>query len=183
MRFTKKFINAICCFVLMTSVTACGTSSPGGEFQAILDEHWENAESEQVFFRTDPDAWRMNGKLAEFTAEARARRRDFNEAILARLETIDIDDLDPDNQVSYRLFLYERLTERDSYSQKDHFFPFSSLTGYHTYFDTWSAWPIFRATTASTSRSCGKRFQPDTRTTARVSRGTKKRSAYTSSTM
>jgi uncharacterized protein (DUF885 family) len=134
MRFTKKFINAICCFVLMTSVTACGTSSPGGEFQAILDEHWENAESEQVFFRTDPDAWRMNGKLAEFTAEARARRRDFNEAILARLETIDIDDLDPDNQVSYRLFLYERLTERDSYSQKDHFFPFSSLTGYHTYF-------------------------------------------------
>jgi uncharacterized protein (DUF885 family) len=134
MRFRKKFINAICCSVVMTSVTACGTSSPGEEFQAILDEHWENAESEQVFFRTDPDAWRMNGKLAEFTAEARERRRDFNAAILARLEAIDVDDLDADDQVSYRLFLYERLIERDSYSQKDHFFPFSSLTGYHTYF-------------------------------------------------
>jgi uncharacterized protein (DUF885 family) len=135
MRFAKKIINAICCSVLMTSVaTGCGGLSPGEEFQAILDEHWENAESEQVFFRTDPDAWRMNGKLAEFTVEARTRRRGFNEAILTRLEQIDIDDLDENDQISYRLFLYERLTERDSYSQKDHFFPFSSLTGYHTYF-------------------------------------------------
>jgi uncharacterized protein (DUF885 family) len=121
--------------VLITSaLTACGALPPGDEFHAILDEHWENAESEQVFFRTDPDAWRMNGKLAEFTAEARERRREFNEAILARLEGIDIDDLDENDQISYRVFLYERLTERDSYSQKDHLFPFSSLTGYHTYF-------------------------------------------------
>ena len=115
-------------------MTACGGLPLGEEFQAILDEHWENAESEQVFFRTDPDAWRMNGKLAEFTVEARTRRRAFNEAILARLEGIDIDDLDGNDQISYRVFLYERLTEHDSYSQKDHFFPFSSLTGYHTYF-------------------------------------------------
>ena len=134
MRFVKSISNTICCSVLMTSVAACNASSPGEEFRAILDEQWENAESEQVFFRTDPDAWRMNGKLAQFTAEARERRRDFNEAILARLEAIDVDDLEANDQVSYRLFLYERLTERDSYSQKDHFFPFSSLTGYHIYF-------------------------------------------------
>ncbi len=133
MRFSNT--RAVICSVVLTSVmTACGRSSPGNELHAILDEHWENTEAEQVFFRRDPDAWRMNGELAEFTPEARERRREFNETILARLETIDTEDLDPDDQVSYRLFLYERLTERDWYDQKDHFFPFSSLTGYHTYF-------------------------------------------------
>lgn len=134
MRFTKR-VDAICCSLVAVSLmTACNGSSSGEEFHAILAEHRQNAETEQVFFRRDPDAWRMNGELAEFTAEARERRREFNEAILARLEAIDVGDLDPNDQVSYRLFLYERLTERDSYSQKDHFFPFSSLTGYHTYF-------------------------------------------------
>ena len=56
-----------------------------GDFKALLDEHWATANREQVFFRTDPDAWRMHGKLAEFTTEARARRQRYNDAVLERL--------------------------------------------------------------------------------------------------
>jgi uncharacterized protein (DUF885 family) len=123
------------CAAILILVAGCGGSeSPAAAFQGVLDDHWENALAEQVFFRSDPDAWRMNGKLAAFTFEARARRKAFNEEILTRLQEIDIDDLDAKDQVSYRVFHYERLTERDSYFQKDHLFPFTSMFGYHTYF-------------------------------------------------
>ena len=121
--------------LLLVLVVGCGGSdTPATAFQSVLDDHWENALAEQIFFRSDPDAWRMNGKLAAFTVEARARRKAFNEEVLTRLEGIDIDALDPKDQVSYRVFQYERQTERESYYQKDHLFPFTSMFGYHTYF-------------------------------------------------
>ncbi len=117
------------------ALTACGGSATSGDsFQAILDDHWDNAVAEQIFFRSDPDAWRMNGKLAEFTAEARARRQAFNEEILARLDDVDFDALERNDQVSFQVFEYERLTERDSYEQVDYLFPITSMFGYHTYF-------------------------------------------------
>lgn len=123
------------CAALLALAAGCGGSeSPASAFQGVLDDHWDSALAEQVFFRSDPDAWRMNGKLAAFTFEARARRKAFNEEILTRLEEIDIDDLDARDKVSYRVLHYERLTERDSYFQKDHLFPFTSMFGYHTYF-------------------------------------------------
>jgi uncharacterized protein (DUF885 family) len=123
------------CALLSVWVASCGSGeTPAAAFHALLDDHWNNAVAEQVFFRSDPDAWRMNGKLAEFTVEARARRKAFNDDILKRLEPIDIDSLDAKDRVSYRVFQYERQTERDSYSQKDHLFPIASMFGYHTYF-------------------------------------------------
>ncbi len=124
-----------CCLLIMAALTGCGdAATPSAEFQSILNDHWEKAVAEQIFFRSDSDAWRMNGKLAEFTLEARARRKAFNEKILARLEEIDVDALDKKEQISYRVFHFERLTERDSYQQFDHLFPITSLFGYHTYF-------------------------------------------------
>ena len=136
MRMANGLVRPIwSCAALLVLVVGCGSSeTPATAFQGLLDDHWDNALAEQVFFRSDPDAWRMNGKLAAFTFEARARRKAFNEETLTRLEEIDIDDLDARNQVSYRVFHYERQTERDSYYQKDHLFPFTSMFGYHTYF-------------------------------------------------
>lgn len=125
----------VCCALITLTLGGCGSpDTPSEAFRSVLDDHWDSAVTEQVFFRSDPDAWRMNGKLAAFTVEARARRKEFNEEILTRLEEIDIDSLVSKDQVSYRVFHYERLTERDSYFQKGHLFPFTSLFGYHTYF-------------------------------------------------
>lgn len=96
--------------------------------------HWAQAEKEQIFFRTDPDAYRPNGKLAEVSAEARERRRLYNEEVLDKLGDIDERKLTGQDRVSYKLFRYERLTERDSYRYYDHRFPITSLFGYHIYF-------------------------------------------------
>jgi len=103
-------------------------------FQSLLAEHWAHQESEQIFFRTDPDAWRPQGRLSEHTPEARARRKAFNEQVLARLAEIDPTALDPADRISYRIFRYERETERAAHEQPWHFFPINSLFGYHTYF-------------------------------------------------
>jgi uncharacterized protein (DUF885 family) len=132
--------KVLAAFIVLLTGTACSPTDldDGVEaataFRALLDEHWAAARAEKVFFRTDPDGWRMEGKLSEHTPEARARRQQFNEAVLDKLAGIDIDNLDADDQLSYRVFKYERETERESYAQRDHFFPITSMFGYHTYF-------------------------------------------------
>ena len=106
-------------------LAACSPSTTGdasdatAAFHDLLDEHWEAASAEKIFFRMDPDAWRMNAELSEHTPEARARREQFNEAILSKLAAIRIDDLSPDDQLSYQIFKYERETERESYRQPE----------------------------------------------------------------
>jgi uncharacterized protein (DUF885 family) len=121
--------------VLFFCISAVAThASPATDFDKLLDEHWANATQEQVFFRTDPDAWRMNGKLAEFTQDARLRRQRFNDTVLERLAAIDPQHLDTERRMSYRLFLYERLAEKESHTQPDRLFPITALFGYHSYF-------------------------------------------------
>jgi uncharacterized protein (DUF885 family) len=129
---TMQRLAFIVLFLSTASMTA--HASPGGDFKALLDEHWATANREQVFFRTDPDAWRMHGKLAEFTAEARARRQKYNDAVLDRLASIDVTDLPAAQQLSFRLFRYERLAEQESYRQPEHLLPITSMFGYHSYF-------------------------------------------------
>ena len=104
------------------------------DFRSLLDVHWAFAKSERVYFRSDPDAWRMEGQLSSHTQVARDRRRDFNNEILAQLEDIDPAKLSERDRVSYEVFRYERETEKRSYDQPLHYFPFTSLFGYHTYF-------------------------------------------------
>lgn len=133
-------VKILTTIVIACLLTACSprvaSNGPDAEaaFHALLDEHWTSARTEKIFFRTDPDAWRMDGKLSEHTPEARARRQRFNDQVLNKLAEISLDELDAADQLSYRIFKYERETERESYNQPDHFFPINSVFGYHTNF-------------------------------------------------
>lgn len=104
------------------------------DFQQIMEDHWAQSEKEQVFFRTDPDTFRMNGHLPEFSLKARTRRQVFNQKVLKQLKGIDQAKLNKANQVSFKLFKYERQTEAESYQQPYHLFQITSLFGYHTYY-------------------------------------------------
>jgi uncharacterized protein (DUF885 family) len=123
---------ATCC------IAACSpadkSDAAGEAFHSLLNDHWAQAETEKIFFRTDPDAWRMNGRLPEYTADARKRREQYNDQVLARLGEIDADNLNADDKLSFRIFRYERETEQESYRQPEHYFPFTSMFGYHTYY-------------------------------------------------
>lgn len=100
----------------------------------IIDQHWQNAQQEKVFFRTDPDGWKPNGKLAQFTPQALARRAAYNNQVLTSLEGINTKALSSDQLMNYRLFKYERETEALSYQSLDKYFPINFLSGWHTYF-------------------------------------------------
>lgn len=104
------------------------------KFQKILGDHWARANKEQIFFRTDPDAFRPNGNLPDLSTKGRNRREKFNEKILTRLGKIDPENLSGQEKISYKLFVYERRTEAASYKTPDHLFPITSLFGYHSYF-------------------------------------------------
>ncbi|MFQ3190927.1 MAG: hypothetical protein ACI936_002063 [Paraglaciecola sp.] len=100
----------------------------------IIDQHWQNAQKEKVFFRTDPDGWKPNGKLPEFTPQALARREVYNIQVLGTLRGIDTKALNEEQLMNYRLFKYERKTEALSHQYQDKYFPINFLSGWHTYF-------------------------------------------------
>lgn len=103
-------------------------------FKQLLDKHWQAANKEQIFFRKDPDTFRMNGKLPDMSEQGRKRRAEFNQNMLRQLEKIDWQQLSAADQLTYRLFKYERQSEAESYQQLDHLYPFTIYAGYHTYF-------------------------------------------------
>lgn len=76
----------------------------------------------------------MNGKLPDVSPEGMARRAKFNQAILQRLGRIDSKTLSPANQVTFKLFRYERQAEAKSHTQFDHLFPMHKYSGFHSYF-------------------------------------------------
>ena len=102
--------------------------------QRILDDHWSAANKEQIFFRKDPDTFRMNGHLPDMSASGRARREAFNKSVVTRLYTLDADELSDADKVSYRLFQYERQAEAASYGQLEHLYPMHKYSSFWSYF-------------------------------------------------
>lgn len=132
---TVSTFQAVLLYLLLPFIcSAAQAAAVDDDFHALLDEHWQTAVREQVFFRSDPDAFRMNGKLPSFSEAAYQRRAAYNESVLTRLAAIDPDGLAGQDRISYKIFRYERLTERDSYAQLDRYFPLNALFGYHSYF-------------------------------------------------
>ncbi len=132
---------------LLASVTAVGLScslplaaqnapdaSASESFRQLLDEHWQHSVDEQIWFRRDPDSFRMDGKLPAFSPEARLRRHQYNQQVLDRLEEIDAAGLNEAERVSLAVFLYERQTEQAAFRQLDRYFPFTNRVSWQSYF-------------------------------------------------
>jgi uncharacterized protein (DUF885 family) len=118
--------------LLLLSLPAVADDS--AVFNLLLEEHWQRANEEQVFFRMDADAWRFAGKLAEWTPAAIDRRHRYNDSVLTRLTNIDPQKLDKAERVSYQVFLYERETERDAYATPEYLYAITNRGGWHSYF-------------------------------------------------
>ncbi|WP_339686128.1 DUF885 domain-containing protein [uncultured Pseudoalteromonas sp.] len=126
----KKSILAIC----LTLVSLPSMADNNADLKNIIDKHWQHAQDEKIFFRTDPDGWKPNGKLANWTEHAIAQRQQYNDAVFDNLKNIDPSKLSDAQLMNYRLFKYERETEQQSYLFQDKYFPVNFLSGWHTYF-------------------------------------------------
>jgi len=129
-----KIITALFALGLSSICTSVVAKDASQQLAELLDTHWRQANQEQIFFRKDPDTFRMNGVLPDMSDQGRQRRAEFNRQMLAALEQIDMQQLPAEQRVTYRLFEYERLTEAASYANYDHLFPMHIYAGYHSYF-------------------------------------------------
>ncbi|PHS18664.1 MAG: DUF885 domain-containing protein [Kangiella sp.] len=120
--------------LVTSSLTASELSDSSKKLNLLLSEHWKNAQQEQVFFRKDPDTFRMNGKLPSFSQTSRERREAYNLTLLKRLKAIKFKQLTKEEQITYQIFVYERQAEARSYGQLDHLYPFNFYSGFDRYF-------------------------------------------------
>ena len=135
----NKIKIALLLIASITATTGFVVSADEGktssqQFEQLLNEHWQTANKEQIFFRKDPDTFRMNGKLPSFSKASEKRRESYNQSLLNKLDKIELSTLSAKEQVSYRLFKYERQTEAKSYQQLDRFYPMNIYAGFHSYF-------------------------------------------------
>lgn len=126
----KKTILAIC----LAATSLPSEADSNSDLTTIIDNHWENAKAEKIFFRTDPDGWKPNGTLPNWSEQAIAKRQAYNNSVLKSLASIDPKTLNSEQLMNYRLFKYERETEQQSYLYQDKYFPVNFLSGWHTYF-------------------------------------------------
>lgn len=129
----KLSLSAAAMFLALNNGNAYAVTATE-QLDTLLSEHWQQANKEQIFFRKDPDTFRMNGKLPDVSAKGRERREQYNAQLLKRLDSIDERELSEADKVTLRLFRYERQTEAQSYKQFDHLFPMQAYAGYHSYF-------------------------------------------------
>ncbi len=129
--YRLRFLLAVLLFHVATVQADANT-----DFEALLKNHWQHAQTEKTLFRSDPDSWRPRGKLASVTAASRLRRHQFNNTVLKRLRGIDQRQLSTKNKISYKVFLYERQTEQAAFSQLDHLYPLTNRSGWHLSFAT-----------------------------------------------
>ena len=119
----KLSLSAAAMFLALNNGNAYAVTATE-QLDTLLSEHWQQANKEQIFFRKDPDTFRMNGKLPDVSAKGRERREQYNAQLLKRLDSIDERQLSEADKITLRLFKYERQTEAQSYKQFDHLFRF-----------------------------------------------------------
>ncbi|MCF2947962.1 DUF885 domain-containing protein [Paraglaciecola aquimarina] len=132
MRYFTKL--AVVMTVMSSLVSSYVLADANSDLTQIIDQHWQHASKEKVFFRTDPDGWKPSGKLADFSPQGIQRRQDYNNLVLDKLSELDPTKLSKDQLMNFRLFKYERETEQQSYLFQDKYFPVNFLSGWHTYF-------------------------------------------------
>ncbi len=135
-RLKPIFLSLVIVLVGLSSVNNIALGKPIDDegLAAILDQHWADANEEQIFFRKDPDAFRMNGALPDMSEEGRSRRQAFNQSMLDSLAKIDKEELSARDQVTFALFHYEREAEAASYQQLDHLYPLHYYSSWFSYY-------------------------------------------------
>ncbi|WP_417316916.1 DUF885 domain-containing protein [Emcibacter sp.] len=127
----RTIVFSLVVFALSLATARADTTA---DFHKLLDKHWQKANEEQVFFHTDPDGWKPDGKLADISKAGFDRRQKFNDQMLAELAKIPMEKLSAEDKISYRLFKYERELEQESYTTQDRYFPVTYLFGWFSYF-------------------------------------------------
>ncbi|MCF6216013.1 MAG: DUF885 domain-containing protein [Emcibacter sp.] len=128
----KKIILAAALALALSGAAYANTAAE--DFQKILDDHWQHTLQEKPAFASRLGMRAFDGKLADNSPQAHARRKAYNAITLAGLEKIDVQLLDKDALLNYKIFKRQRVMERESYKYNGHLFAITNRGGWHMSF-------------------------------------------------
>ncbi len=128
----KKLLLALTLTLALAGTAVADNASE--TFRKIIDDHWNVYLSENPAFASRLGMRQYDGRLAEVTEKARQRRYAYNEETLARLDRINVSDLDKDALLNYKIFKRARMMEQESYQHPGHLFAITNRGGWHMSF-------------------------------------------------
>ena len=128
----RKIFLTLVLFFGLAGAAVAGDS--GQAFNKILADHWAERLAENPAFAAQLGVRKYDGRLAQNTPKARARRQAYNEKTLSRLDKIKVSDLNGKARLNYRIFRRERMIEQESYSHPGYLFLLTNREGWHMAF-------------------------------------------------
>ena len=101
---------------LLLIISACGTDSEDAYFNQILDDEWRRAMDENPVYASYMGDKSANQDWPDISEQSVRKRQKKTREVLERIKSINPQKLSKENQLNYRLFLYNY--ERSVKSQK-----------------------------------------------------------------
>ncbi|QYK12837.1 DUF885 domain-containing protein [Shewanella rhizosphaerae] len=133
--------------LLLLSLTACqmaptadvatapktSVSQSHQQLQRIIDDAWQlrlESSPEMAYAQGDEKA---AGKLDDLSPEALANHNQAEQALLARLKSLDMASLDKADRIDAQILIYQLQNSVDQYRFHDHYLPITAESGFHAY--------------------------------------------------
>ena len=79
-----RILLRLSAFLLALSGATFSVADDNTRFAELLEKHWEIAKQEKVFFRTDPDTFRMNGTYQSSVLKLESDEKNLIKRLLNR---------------------------------------------------------------------------------------------------
>lgn len=133
--------------LLLLSLTACqmaptadvattpktSVSQSHQQLQRIMDDAWQlrlESSPEMAYAQGDETA---AGKLDDLSPEALANHNQAEQALLARLNALDLASLNKADRIDAQILIYQLQNSVDQYRFHDHYLPITAESGFHAY--------------------------------------------------
>ena len=85
----KKLLTLVLWALPLAALSSKVLADANQDFDKLLKQHWQQAQQEKIFFRTDPDGWKPSGKRSRTDcATALPTTRRMTKNITATTEVI-----------------------------------------------------------------------------------------------
>ena len=102
--------------IFLLTISACGTGNEDSYFNQILDDEWKRGIDENPVFASYMGDKSANQDWPDISEQSVRKRQKKAREVLDKIKSIDPQKLSKENQLNYRLFLYNY--ERSVNSQK-----------------------------------------------------------------
>ncbi len=116
-------------FALLMLGASCAVAAPADEFNAIVDAHWSWTLEQSPQLRTYLGDTGANDRWDDMSLAAHAQRDAQRADFLTRLEAVDIDALNEQQQLSHAMLLRRLRSERSEYALGLYLMPINMRSG------------------------------------------------------